>query len=61
MSESAPVLPADPALSPTLSVDDAVRAALLGRASEARSFRNEDDLEGPRGASSDGAWAAPAA
>jgi hypothetical protein len=33
---------------PTLSIDEAVRAALQGRPDEARSFGNEDDVEGPR-------------
>ncbi len=32
----------------SLSVDDAVRASLSHREPEARSFGNEDDLEGPR-------------
>ena len=31
-----------------LSVDDAVRAALSHRPAEAKSFGNEDDVEGPR-------------
>ena len=32
----------------SLSVEDAVRAALSHRPPEARSFGNEDDVEGPR-------------
>ncbi len=32
------------------SVDDAVRAVLNQRTTEHRSFRNEDDMEGPRSA-----------
>ncbi len=49
-----------PPLEPTVSVDDAVRAA-LSRLSETRSFVNEDDMEGPRaGAPIDALAAAPA-
>ncbi len=42
-ADTAPASPLKP-----LSVDDAVRAALSHRAPEARSFNNEDDVEGPR-------------
>ncbi|HEY5412599.1 MAG TPA: hypothetical protein VIJ94_17915 [Caulobacteraceae bacterium] len=49
MSETTLAIFPDEASPPTLSVDDAVRAALLGRPLESRSFGNEDDVEGPRG------------
>ena len=51
MSQPATVVPIGAALSATrpFSVDDAVRAALRHRPPEARSFGNEDDMEGPRG------------
>ena len=48
MSEPTLVIPIDEAPRPALSIDDAVRAALMSRPSEARSFGNEDDVEGPR-------------
>ncbi len=60
MSEPTLVIPTDEELRPTLSIDDAVRAALQSRPAEARAFRNEDDVEGPRGLPSEELLATPA-
>lgn len=52
MPATSVVIPIGAALSAPsrpLSIDDAVRAVLSHRAPEARSFGNEDDMEGPRG------------
>jgi len=48
MSEQATAMPISDALFDLqpLGIDDAVRAALRHRSTEARSFRNEDDMEG---------------
>ena len=51
MSNATPVTPIGAAYSARprpLTVDDAVRAALSFRPPGARSFGNEDDVEGPR-------------
>ena len=42
------VATSDAVASRPLNVDDAVRAVLSHRLAEVRSFRNEDDMEGPR-------------
>ena len=62
MTQSATVVPIGAALSATrpMSVDDAVRAALRSRPTEARSFGNEDDMEGPRGETPAARAASPA-
>lgn len=44
----------------SLSIDDAVRAALRQRRPELRSFGNEDDMEGPRSDAPDIRTAPPA-
>ncbi len=59
MSYSA-TAPVDAVASRPLNVDDAVRAVLSQRRSEGRSFRNEDDMEGPRADSLDVRAAPPA-
>ncbi len=51
MPDPAAIIPLAAVLSASrrpVSVDDAVRAALSFRPAEARSFGNEDDVEGPR-------------
>ncbi len=51
MPRAAPITPIAAAYTATrgpLSIDDAVRAALSHRPPEARSFGNEDDVEGSR-------------
>jgi hypothetical protein len=62
MSQSATAVPICAALSAPrpLSVDDAVRAVLSHRAVEARSFGNEDDMEGRRNGVPDVRTAPPA-
>ena len=62
MPESPLAKPIDAACAaarPPLSIDEAVRAALRGRPDEARSFGNEDDVEGPRPAARDELAVAP--
>ena len=62
MTQPATVVPIGAALSvrKPFSVDDAVRAALSHRPAEARSFGNEDDMEGPRRGAQDARTAPPA-
>jgi len=55
-----PIVAAYSAARGALSVDDAVRAALSHRAPEARTFGNEDDVEGPRRSTADLEPAPPA-